>query len=61
MKYTVVTIKNSYQATVAQTKLRWNDEDGPTAEDIRDMATSLIYHHWPQAGDTLYITEETSP
>lgn len=56
-KYTIVrlTRDNSQPIEVA---LKWQDEDGPTAEDMTEAVVALVRRHWIGVGDTITVTEK---
>jgi len=56
-KRTVIRLARKYSLP-EEVWLRWENEDGPTAEEIVETTVGLIRRHWLGEGDTITVTEE---
>ena len=55
-KRTVIRLTSKAGFTPIEATLKWEDEDGPTSEDITEAAVGLIRAHWLSEGDTITVT-----
>lgn len=59
MNYTLISIIDIHGTTTAEVKIPWQDEDGPSCEQIADTACALLQRRWLVCGDKLTIEEHT--